>query len=108
VPPKGVHEVRVMVSVRDAFGHVTRREVVVSLDAGNAHNAHNAREAGTNKATSPQKTPGAKPTPHASLAKPSLAAQFASAHAALHVARPQAVAQTATHDAQPAASGQHA
>ncbi|WP_321815543.1 MULTISPECIES: DUF4347 domain-containing protein [unclassified Paraburkholderia] len=105
VPPKGVHEVRVMVSVRDAFGHVTRREVVVSLDAGN--NGHSAHDARADKAAPSHKSPGAKPAPHASLAKPSLAAQFASAHAALHVAHPLA-AQTAAHDAQPTASGQHA
>jgi hypothetical protein len=93
VPPRGVHEVRVILTVRDAFGHVSRREVVVAIDA------HNARDAQTDKSTSTPAHKGqtAKPAPHASTAKPSLAAQFASAHAALHVSH----GPTAVHDSGP-------
>jgi hypothetical protein len=74
-------------TMRDAFGHVTHRELVVSIDAAKAHDARADKNAPAKKA---QDT---KPGPHAALSKPSLAAQFASAHAALHVARPQAMSQ---------------
>ncbi|WP_321845605.1 DUF4347 domain-containing protein [Paraburkholderia bannensis] len=107
VPPRGVHEVRVMLTTRDASGHVTRREVVVSLDTHSVRNAHDAGAApsGKNSTTPANKGGAAQTAPHASLAKPSLAAQFASAHAALHVAHAQTVARSGTHDVQRNAPG---
>jgi len=104
VPPAGVHEVRVTLAVRDAFGRVTHREVVVSLDAAHRQAPH-----------APAPKPVKSAPPHAALppAKPSLSAQFASAHAALHVTRAgvagakvahaEAVDNRATHSLEPRA-----
>jgi hypothetical protein len=84
--PGGSPDVHVLVQVRDASGHVIRREIVLAPQGGAAGMSHMG-------------------APHASLAthelvreasqrvplpagKPSLAHQFASARVALHVARP--------------------
>ncbi|WP_246794390.1 DUF4347 domain-containing protein [Burkholderia perseverans] len=91
-PPAGVHSVHVTLLVRDAAGNVTRRDVVVRFDApagqrANGH-GHDAAKPSPRPANGP-----AAPQPHAALpaSKASLAAQFASAHAVLHVARHDAV-----------------
>ncbi|MBB3259765.1 energy-converting hydrogenase Eha subunit B [Paraburkholderia bannensis] len=82
-PPAGVREVRVVMQVRDAAGNVTSREIVIRFDT-----AHAAKPAQGN-ATGHAATPSVPHAPHADVpaAKASLAAQFAQARAALHVAR---------------------
>ncbi|ALK33583.1 DUF4347 domain-containing protein [Burkholderia plantarii] len=97
-PPAGVHSVHVTLLVRDAAGNVTRREVTVRFDAPAAHaprdpgHGHDAAKPAARGAQAPA-------APHAALppAKASLAAQFASAHAALHVARHDAAPSDAIH-----------
>jgi trimeric autotransporter adhesin len=86
--PGGAHDVHVLVQVRDASGHVIRREIVL------APNDHGA--AGTSHMASPHAAlePSHGLVREASqrtrllAGKPSLAHQFAAARAALHVARP--------------------
>ncbi|MBI0329759.1 DUF4347 domain-containing protein [Burkholderia plantarii] len=93
-PPAGVHSVHVTLLVRDAAGNVTRRDVTVRFDAPavSAPRGHDAAKPAARGAQAPA-------APHAALppAKASLAAQFASAHAALHVARHDAAPSDAVH-----------
>ncbi|VVE49776.1 fibronectin type III domain-containing protein [Pandoraea capi] len=80
-PPAGLRSMQVTLLVRDAAGNLSRREVTLHFDAPAQRAPNNAPHAPNAPAT-----PAARP--HAALppAKASLAAQFANAHAALHVA----------------------
>ncbi|QDH60570.1 DUF4347 domain-containing protein [Pandoraea pnomenusa] len=80
-PPAGVHSVQVTLLVRDAAGNLTRREVTLHFDATAERATNGANPQGRNVAPAP----GQAALP---AAKASLAAQFANAHAALHVATP--------------------
>jgi trimeric autotransporter adhesin len=103
VLPAHAHDVRVVVLQRDAAGHVTRNEVVLapsgahpshhaSHQAGHSH-AHPVPHASRNALTHVvERATGQAPLP---AGKPSLAQQFASARAALHVVRPAAAATAA-------------
>ncbi|PMS23094.1 hypothetical protein C0Z18_02435 [Trinickia dabaoshanensis] len=93
--PAGVQDVRIVVEVRDAAGHVARRDVVLAphaRDAGhglahpnqrNAHPSANSNGHADRGAGQPLASRAARP-----VGKPSLDQQFAQARAALHVARP--------------------
>ncbi|ODP31576.1 DUF4347 domain-containing protein [Pandoraea sp. ISTKB] len=91
-PPAGIRAMQVTLLVRDAAGNLSRREVTLHFDAP-AQRAPNAPNAPAAPAT-----PAARP--HAALppAKASLAAQFANAHAALHVATAPGDSHAATGD----------
>jgi hypothetical protein len=90
--PPGEHDVRLLVQERDASGHVTRRELVLTPREQRAphHAPHLVPHAARGSAApSTERTAGLAPMP---AGKPSLAQQFAQARAALHVQRPIAAA----------------
>ncbi|SDR21756.1 protein of unknown function [Paraburkholderia fungorum] len=78
----------------DAAGHQTRREVAINFGTTRDSTSHGAVHGATR---APVKATPATHAPHAAVtpAKPSLAEQFARAHASLHVTRPP-VAHAAT------------
>ncbi|RQZ66410.1 hypothetical protein DF052_25490, partial [Burkholderia glumae] len=92
-PPAGVRSVHVTLLVRDAAGNATRRDVVVRFDAPAAQRASGHARDAAQPSSRPANRPAVTDQPHAALpaSKASLAAQFASAHAVLHVARSDAV-----------------
>jgi hypothetical protein len=97
--PAGVQDVRIVVEVRDASGHVARRDVVLAPHAhGTAHDAahpnpnanqHTAHPHANGHADRGAGQPLAARTARP-VGKPSLDQQFAQARAALHVARQSA------------------
>ncbi|MFM0503792.1 DUF4347 domain-containing protein [Paraburkholderia caffeinilytica] len=92
--PANQRALNVAIIAHDAAGHQTRREVAIDFGGHPAHAEHPAAPA----VHAPQAPHAAAP-----LAKPSLAEQFARAHATLHVARPTAAPTVAL--AAPAAVG---
>ncbi|WP_144113871.1 DUF4347 domain-containing protein [Paraburkholderia sp. BCC1886] len=95
--PADQRALQIAIITRDAAGHQTRRDVTVEFGgreshAGRApaHGVTRTPPAGAIKAPDASTAPHAalRDAPEAPLAKPSLAEQFARAHAALHVARP--------------------
>ncbi|WP_206951258.1 DUF4347 domain-containing protein [Trinickia acidisoli] len=99
VPP-GVEDVHIVVEVRDASGHVARREVVLAPhthrtahEVTHPHHQHSQLHPKANghaarDLTQPLAARAGRPV----VGKPSLDQQFAQARAALHVSRPVSVA----------------
>ncbi|WP_144157936.1 DUF4347 domain-containing protein [Paraburkholderia sp. BCC1885] len=99
--PANQRDLRIAIIERDAAGQQTRRDVTVEFNGRQshvervpAHGATRTPSSGAIKAPNVLKAPHAA-LPDAPLAKPSLAEQFARAHAVLHVARPSVVSQVA-------------
>jgi trimeric autotransporter adhesin len=79
-PAHGAHDLRLLVTLRDSAGHVTRSEVVLAFGHGGVVASH-AHHIVPHAANHPAHTA------RVAAAKPSLAAQFAQQQRALHVAR---------------------
>uniref|UniRef100_E1T926 DUF4347 domain-containing protein n=1 Tax=Burkholderia sp. (strain CCGE1003) TaxID=640512 RepID=E1T926_BURSG len=88
--PQGVQDVRIVVEVRDASGHLARRDVVLAPHArGAAHGtSHPSRHSLHPQANGHADRAHEQPLAARPVGKPSLDQQFAQARAALHVARP--------------------
>ncbi|CAE6934554.1 hypothetical protein R75471_04984 [Paraburkholderia domus] len=84
--PANQRSLNLAIVTRDAAGHQTRREVAIDFGGHQGH----AERAPTHGAIHSPKPAAQAPHAAVPLAKPSLAEQFARAHATLHVARPTA------------------